>query len=470
MTADAMVDVLATFSKFPLPPNLPADLARAGRPLRPGPAASGSTASSGWSATTGRCSKNWPASKGVRDYLGERLDATSFAVDAAHPRRAEAGADRASATRPRTWPATPRGPRCRSSSARSARSGPAVPRPRLPARWPSTSSTPAATSAAAAASSSCRAARARPSSASPPWPLLQKQHAGPDHQHHRRQAVAPRDPRQDRPRRAIRSPSTPASRRRSRPVTLATYQILTYRPKKDDDFPHFELFDQRDWGLIIYDEVHLLPAPVFRVTAEIQARRRLGLTATLVREDGREEDVFSLIGPKKYDVPWRELETKGWIAEAQCHEVRVGLPGRRRAWSTPSPSWRDKFRLASENPAKDDVVGLLLEQHDATDDRVLIIGQYLKQLRRHRRAVRHPAHHRADAERRARGPVRPVPPRRGPAADPVEGRQLRHRPARRQRADPGLGHVRRAPGGGPAARAASCGRRRTASRPTSTRW
>ncbi len=142
------------------------------------------------------------------------------------------------------------------------------------------------------------------------------------------------------------------------PVTLATYQIVTYRPKKDGDFPHFKLFNERDWGLIIYDEVHLLPAPVFRVTAEIQARRRLGLTATLVREDGREEDVFSLIGPKKYDVPWRVLESKGWIAEAQCHEVRLGLPGEGRMEYAVA-EWRDKFRLASENPAKDDLVALL---------------------------------------------------------------------------------------------------------------
>src|SRR5205807_3773350 len=104
------------------------------------------------------------------------------------------------------------------------------------------------------------------------------------------------------------------------PVTIATYQILTHRADKKEEFPHFKLFDQRDWGLIIYDEVHLLPAPVFRVTAQIQARRRLGLTATLIREDGREEDVFSLIGPKKYDVPWRELESRGWIAEANCTE------------------------------------------------------------------------------------------------------------------------------------------------------
>ena len=165
------------------------------------------------------------------------------------------------------------------------------------------------------------------------------------------------------------------------PVTLATYQIVTYRPKKDGDFPHFHLFDQRDWGLIIYDEVHLLPAPVFRITADIQARRRLGLTATLVREDNREEDVFSLIGPKKYDVPWRVLESKGWIAEARCHEVRLGLPAALRM-EYALAEWREKFRLASENPIKDELVAVLLERFDGPDDRVLIIGQYLKQLRR----------------------------------------------------------------------------------------
>jgi len=165
------------------------------------------------------------------------------------------------------------------------------------------------------------------------------------------------------------------------PVTVATYQIVTYRPKKDGEFPHFGLFNSRDWGLIIYDEVHLLPAPVFRITSEIQARRRLGLTATLLREDGREEDVFSLIGPKKFDVPWRVLESKGWIAEAQCHEVRLGLPGDSRM-SYAVAEWRDKFRMASENPVKDDLVELLLERHNGPGDRVLIIGQYLKQLRR----------------------------------------------------------------------------------------
>jgi DNA excision repair protein ERCC-3 len=162
------------------------------------------------------------------------------------------------------------------------------------------------------------------------------------------------------------------------PVTLATYQILTHRPDKKEEFPHFKIFDQRDWGLIIYDEVHLLPAPVFRITAQIQARRRLGLTATLVREDGRQEDVFSLIGPKKYDVPWRELETQGWIAEATCTEVRVAFADELRMEYAVA-EWRHKYRLASENPAKDDVVGRLLERYRGS--RILIIGQYLKQLR-----------------------------------------------------------------------------------------
>jgi DNA excision repair protein ERCC-3 len=162
------------------------------------------------------------------------------------------------------------------------------------------------------------------------------------------------------------------------PVTLATYQILTHRNEKTEEFPHFQIFDKRDWGLIVYDEVHLLPAPVFRVTAHIQARRRLGLTATLVREDGREADVFSLIGPKKYDVPWRELESRGWIAEATCTEVRVALPEALRMEYAVA-EWRNKYRIASENPSKDDVVAALLQRYP--DSRVLVIGQYLKQLR-----------------------------------------------------------------------------------------
>ncbi len=164
------------------------------------------------------------------------------------------------------------------------------------------------------------------------------------------------------------------------PVTIATYQILTYRPDKTEEFPHFGLFDQRDWGLIVYDEVHLLPAPVFRVTAQIQARRRLGLTATLIREDGREGDVFSLIGPKKYDVPWRELEGKGWIASATCTEIRVALPDDQTRMEYAVADHRHKFRIASENPAKDEVVAELLDRY--RDRRVLIIGQYLSQLRK----------------------------------------------------------------------------------------
>lgn len=164
-----------------------------------------------------------------------------------------------------------------------------------------------------------------------------------------------------------------------RPVTVTTYQILTYRRGRDEDFPHFALFNQGDWGLIIYDEVHLLPAPVFRITAEIQARRRLGLTATLVREDGREEDVFSLIGPKKYDVPWKILESQGWIATADCAEVRVDLPEPIRLEYAIAED-REKFRIASINPAKDDLVRALLRRHSG--DRILVIGQYLEQLER----------------------------------------------------------------------------------------
>jgi len=163
-----------------------------------------------------------------------------------------------------------------------------------------------------------------------------------------------------------------------RPITIATYQILTYRKTKDSLFVHFSLFDEGNWGLIIYDEVHLLPAPVFRATASLQARRRLGLTATLVREDAREDDVFSLIGPKKYDVPWKVLEKQGWIAQALCSEIRVRLPEDTR-FQYAIASKRDKFRIASTNPNKEGIVEMLLERHK--DDNVLVIGQYLDQLR-----------------------------------------------------------------------------------------
>ncbi len=162
-----------------------------------------------------------------------------------------------------------------------------------------------------------------------------------------------------------------------RPITIATYQILTYRKTRDSEFIHFGIFNAADWGLIIYDEVHLLPAPVFRISAEIQARRRLGLTATLVREDGLESDVFSLIGPKKYDVPWKELEGKGYIAQAKCTEVRVSMAKDLRiAYATADV--RARYRLAMENPAKFPLVKRLCQKHRG--DRILVIGQYLSQL------------------------------------------------------------------------------------------
>jgi DNA excision repair protein ERCC-3 len=163
-----------------------------------------------------------------------------------------------------------------------------------------------------------------------------------------------------------------------RPVTIATYNILTWRSDRSDRFVHLELFDQRDWGLIIYDEVHLLPAPVFQVTAGLQARRRLGLTATLVREDHREDDVFALIGPKKVDMAWKELERQGWIASARCHEVRVAMPEPLRLDYAVAPP-RDRFRIAAENPLKKDIVRQILAYHP--EAQTLIIGMYVEQLR-----------------------------------------------------------------------------------------
>jgi DNA excision repair protein ERCC-3 len=161
-------------------------------------------------------------------------------------------------------------------------------------------------------------------------------------------------------------------------VTIATYNIMTWRQKRDAEFKHLKLFDERNWGLIIYDEVHLLPAPVFQVTASLQARRRLGLTATLVREDGREDDVFALIGPKKADVPWKVLEKQGWIATAVCTEVRLPMPeDLRMPYAVAEP--RDKFRIASENPLKLGVVKELLARHP--EEPALVIGMYLDQIK-----------------------------------------------------------------------------------------
>ncbi|MFZ3453480.1 DNA repair helicase XPB [Arthrobacter sp. 7Tela_A1] len=160
-----------------------------------------------------------------------------------------------------------------------------------------------------------------------------------------------------------------------RPVTIATYQVLTL--KRGGLYPHLELLDANDWGLIIYDEVHLLPAPIFRMTADLQARRRLGLTATLVREDGREGEVFSLIGPKRYDAPWKDIEAQGYIAPADCIEVRVDLPRDERVAYAMAEDG-DKYRLCSTSETKSKVVEDLVRRHDG--DQILVIGQYIDQL------------------------------------------------------------------------------------------
>ena len=165
------------------------------------------------------------------------------------------------------------------------------------------------------------------------------------------------------------------ARKEVRPVTIATYQVLTTRRK--GIYTHLELLDARDWGLILYDEVHLLPAPIFRMTADLQARRRLGLTATLVREDGREDEVFSLIGPKRFDAPWKDIEAQGYIAPADCVEVRLTLPDSDRlTYATAEPE--DKYRLAASAAGKNRVVEQLVARH--AEEQILVIGQYLDQL------------------------------------------------------------------------------------------
>ena len=165
------------------------------------------------------------------------------------------------------------------------------------------------------------------------------------------------------------------TRKEIRPVTIATYQVLTTRRK--GVYPHLELLDARDWGLIVYDEVHLLPAPIFRMTADLQARRRLGLTATLVREDGREGEVFSLIGPKRYDAPWKDIESQGYIAPADCVEVRVALPDSERlVYATAEPEAR--YRLCATTESKTRVVQRIVEA--SAGEQILVIGQYIDQL------------------------------------------------------------------------------------------
>lgn len=160
-----------------------------------------------------------------------------------------------------------------------------------------------------------------------------------------------------------------------RPVTIATYQVITRKSK--GEYKHLELFDSRDWGLVVYDEVHLLPAPVFRMTADLQSRRRLGLTATLVREDGREGDVFSLIGPKRYDAPWKDIESQGWIAPAECVEVRVTLTDDERLRYATSEA-EDRYKVCSTARTKAPVVKAILDRHPG--EPALVIGAYLEQL------------------------------------------------------------------------------------------
>ena len=172
-----------------------------------------------------------------------------------------------------------------------------------------------------------------------------------------------------------------------KPVTVATYQILTWRPEKDGPYPHFSLFRKRAWGLILYDEVHMLPAPVFRVVAELQAVRRVGLTATLVREDGCESYVFSLVGPKRYDVPWKELEQSGWIASAECIEVRLDLDADEEIQYAVANA-RTKHRIASENPIKDRAVREIVDRFP--NDKILVIGQYIDQLEKLARMLHAP--------------------------------------------------------------------------------
>ncbi len=167
-------------------------------------------------------------------------------------------------------------------------------------------------------------------------------------------------------------------RKEIRPITVCTYQVLTYRANKDGDFEHMKVIEAGNWGLVIYDEVHMLPAPVFKITAELQSVYRAGLTATLIREDGKEDDVFSLVGPKRFDIPWTDLSQKGWIASAYCVEVRVSLK-EDLALPYAIANRREKYKLASTNDAKNSVVDSLLEKHKG--ESIIIIGQYLDQLK-----------------------------------------------------------------------------------------
>ena len=247
-------------------------------------------------------------------------------------------------------------------------------------------------------------------------------------------------------------------------ITVATYQILTWRGGSGEEFPHFSVFMKRNWGLIIYDEVHLLPAPVFRITAEIQAMRRLGLTATLIREDGREKDVFSLVGPKRYDVPWKDLEQSGWIASAECVEIRIGLPQEDQiAYAVAGK--RGKYRIASENRLKLDVMKKLVARHSG--ESIIVIGQYLSQLQSAAEVLNAPlingqtptalreectADKRTNTDGFTGRTLQPLQSRRGENHCRFKGCQLRYRLAGRFRRYPNFRNLRLPTGGSTASR------------------
>lgn len=252
------------------------------------------------------------------------------------------------------------------------------------------------------------------------------------------------------------------TRKEIRPVTIATYQVLTTRRK--GIYPHLELFDSRDWGLILYDEVHLLPAPVFKFTADLQARRRLGLTATLVREDGRESDVFSLIGPKRFDAPWKEIEAQGYIAPADCVEVRVNLTeSERLAYATAEAE--EKYRFCATTATKRKVTEAIVRRF--AGQQILVIGQYIDQLDELGEHLNAPVikGETSNAQReKLFGAFR-----EGRSASSSCPRSRTSRSTCRRRPSPSRCRVRSAPARRkPSVWAACCGRRPTGTRPTST--
>ena len=233
-----------------------------------------------------------------------------------------------------------------------------------------------------------------------------------------------------------------------KPVTIATYQILT--AKRKGEYAHLALLDALDWGLVVYDEVHLLPAPVFKLTAELQARRRLGLTATLVREDGREGDVFSLIGPKRFDAPWKEIEAQGFISPAACYEVRIDLPAVATGSSTPPRPTTSATASRRPRPAKLGVVRQLVARH--AGERILVIGQYLDQIDELAEALDAPKLTGATPVDERERLYQEFRDGRDEVLVVSQGGELLGRPARGDRRHPGLRIVRLAPGGGPAPR------------------